>query len=119
MLRSVNDSVRSQLAYFRSIEGLLAADLQTGIDVSTIATEGEASSYIEKVTFTLYSEGVREKERRYQELIERKYLSGLNAEDEVALKAVSEDLSEIDEDFYRPVIERLKHRILDGRSPEH
>jgi hypothetical protein len=110
--RSLNLSLRNQLAYFLIIGQSLAADLQTGIDVSAI-TEGEASSCIAKLTRALYTEGARQKELRYQELIERKYLTGLTDEDEVALRAVTEELSVIDEHFYSSVIERLKNRIVE------
>ena len=107
-LRPLNESLRHQVAYFHAIERFLAVELQTGIDISAIRTEGEASSYIGKLTLTLYSEGVREKELRYQELIERKYLDGLTPADKTALETLTKDLSMIDEGFYRPLIDSLK-----------
>jgi hypothetical protein len=54
-----NHLLQAQLRHFREVEKNLGPEQQTGIDVETIATEGEAAEYIRKVTAALHPAGVR------------------------------------------------------------
>jgi hypothetical protein len=137
-----NELIECQLTDLYQLEKQFAPDSQTGIDITEITTEGEASSYIRRLT-TLNpeltsadetnemsvwrssewrqkmewytSEWRREKEHRYQELIERKYLDGrLSVQDETSLRALTEELSAVDEPYYRPLINSLGDKVRGG-----
>jgi hypothetical protein len=52
-----NALVRAQVKHFAEADKHLPAELQTGIDVASIKTEGEASEYIRKVTAAIHKNG--------------------------------------------------------------
>ncbi len=52
-----NALVRAQVRHFAEADKRLPAELQTGIDVSSIRTEGAASVYIRKVTTAIHKSG--------------------------------------------------------------
>lgn len=56
---SSNALIEAQVKHFAAVESNLPAELQTGIDVGKIATEGEASAYIRKVTEAIHKSGGR------------------------------------------------------------
>jgi len=49
--------------------------------------------------------------RRHGELVDKKFLDGLSAEEENELKAIRVHLDEIDESFYRPMIWQLERYL--------
>lgn len=51
--------IHAQVRHFKEAETQLPEHLQTGMDVATIRTEGEASHYIRKVTKALHESGGR------------------------------------------------------------
>lgn len=51
--------IHAQVRHFKEAEGQLPEQLQTGVDIATIRTEGEASHYIRKVTRALHKSGGR------------------------------------------------------------
>lgn len=51
--------IHAQVKHFKEAESQLPEHLQTGVDVTTIRTEGEASHYIRKVTRALCESGGR------------------------------------------------------------
>jgi hypothetical protein len=61
-LRS-NALVAAAVQHFSEAEKNLPADLRTGIDVASIATEGEAAEYIRKVTEAIHQSGGRKVKR--------------------------------------------------------
>jgi hypothetical protein len=99
-----NTLLQYQVMYFREVEKQLPPEQQTGIDLDSIRTEGESSAYVGMLTATL-------REREYQQLIEKKYTVGLNLQDEIALRDLTNELYALDEPFYRPLIDRLKSRV--------
>jgi hypothetical protein len=54
-----NQLIHAQVRHFKEAETQLPEHLQTGVDVTTIKTEGEASNYIRKVTKALHESGGR------------------------------------------------------------
>ncbi len=52
-----NALVRAQVRHFAEADKHLPAELQTGIDASSVRTEGEASEYIRKVTAAIHKSG--------------------------------------------------------------
>ncbi len=52
-----NALVRAQVRHFAEADKQLPAELQTGIDASSIKTEGEASEYIRRVTTAIHQHG--------------------------------------------------------------
>jgi hypothetical protein len=52
-----NALVLAQVRHFEEAEKGLPADLQTGIDIGSIATEGQAGAYIRKVTEAIHQSG--------------------------------------------------------------
>jgi hypothetical protein len=54
-----NQLIHAQVRHFKEAEAQLPEDLQTGVDVATIMTEGQASHYIRKVTKALHESGGR------------------------------------------------------------
>jgi hypothetical protein len=51
--------IHAQVRHFKEAEGQLPEHLQTGVDIATIRTEGQASHYIRKVTNALHQSGGR------------------------------------------------------------
>lgn len=56
---SKNTLIQAQLKHFADVEKHLPVELQTGIDVRTIQTEGEASAYIRQVTRAIHQNAGR------------------------------------------------------------
>jgi hypothetical protein len=54
-----NQLIHAQVRHFKEAEAQLPEHLQTGVDVATIMTEGQASHYIRKVTKALHESGGR------------------------------------------------------------
>jgi hypothetical protein len=54
-----NRLIGAQVTHFKEVETQLPEHLQTGVDVNTIMTEGQASHYIRKVTKALHTRGAR------------------------------------------------------------
>jgi hypothetical protein len=52
-----NALVRAQVEHFAEADQRLPAELRSGIDASSINTEGEASDYIRKVTTAIHKSG--------------------------------------------------------------
>lgn len=52
-----NALVKAQVKHFEEADKHLPVELQTGIDASSIRTEGEASDYIRKVTVAIHESG--------------------------------------------------------------
>ena len=52
-----NALVLAQVKHFEEAEKNLPQELQTGIDIGSITTEGEASAYIRKVTEAIHKVG--------------------------------------------------------------
>ncbi|HZS54403.1 MAG TPA: hypothetical protein VFA65_08360 [Bryobacteraceae bacterium] len=62
---SKNTLIKHQVEHFHEAEKNLPLELQTGIDITTIKTEGQAGDYIRKVTTAIHkSGGVVEKVRK-------------------------------------------------------
>jgi hypothetical protein len=104
-----NMSLLHQVKHFRELEKRLPPGQQTGMDFGAIKTEGDSGSYTGTLTAVL-------REHQYQKLIERKYTVGLNPHEEIALRDLTNELSGLDEPFYRPLIERLKARMYNRES---
>ncbi len=51
--------IKAQVRHFEEAERNLPPELQTGISVESIRTEGEASQYIRKVTEAIHKNGGR------------------------------------------------------------
>jgi hypothetical protein len=102
-----NTLLRYQVVYFRELEKQLPPEQQTGMDFNSIKTEAESSRYVGLLTVAM-------REREYQELVEKKYSVGLSLQDETALRDLTNELSVLDESFYRPLIESLKSRVYKG-----
>ena len=58
-LLTSNALVRAQVTHFAEAERQLPPELQSGIPVASITTEGEASVYIRKVTEAIHKSGGR------------------------------------------------------------
>ena len=54
---SRNTLVEAQVKHFAEAETNLPPELQTGIDVNSITTEGEAAAYIRKITDAIHKSG--------------------------------------------------------------
>ena len=54
-----NALVLAQVKHFEEADKQLPADLQTGIDINSIRTEGQAAAYIRKVTEAIHKTGGR------------------------------------------------------------
>jgi hypothetical protein len=54
-----NQLIQAQVKHFQEADRQLPPELQTGIDVTAIKTEGEASQYIRKVTRAIHKAGER------------------------------------------------------------
>ncbi len=54
-----NSLIQAQVRHFEEAEKNLPPELQTGIEVGAIKTEGEASQYIRKVTEAIHESGGR------------------------------------------------------------
>ena len=54
-----NPLIAAQVRHFEEAESLLAPELRTGVNVSALRTEGEASDYIRKVTRAIHTGGGR------------------------------------------------------------
>jgi hypothetical protein len=61
-LRS-NALVAAAVQHFAEADKGLPADLRTGVDPASIATEGEAAEYIRKVTMAIHKSGGRKVKR--------------------------------------------------------
>jgi hypothetical protein len=59
-----NQLLQEQIRHFHKREEELAPEQQTGIDIASIATEGEASEYIRKLTAVLHPQGARKEKVR-------------------------------------------------------
>jgi len=55
-----NQLIQAQIWHFREAELGLPPDLQSGIDIASIATEGQASEYIRRVTRAIHQSGGRQ-----------------------------------------------------------
>ncbi len=55
-----NQLVQSQVKHFQEADLGLPPELQTGVDIATILTEGEASEYIRRVTQAIHESGGHE-----------------------------------------------------------
>jgi hypothetical protein len=51
--------IKSQVEHFYEADRNLPPEWQTGVDISTITTEGEAAAYIRKVTEAIHKTGGR------------------------------------------------------------
>lgn len=51
--------IHAQVKHFKEAEAQLPEHLQTGIDIATIKTEGQASHYIGRVTRAIHGSGGR------------------------------------------------------------
>lgn len=51
--------IAAQVKHFKEAEAQLPEHLQTGIDITSIKTEGQASHYIRKVTRAIHESGAR------------------------------------------------------------
>lgn len=49
--------VQAQVRHFQHVEQNLPEELRTGMDASTIATEGQAAAYIREVTRAIHKSG--------------------------------------------------------------
>jgi hypothetical protein len=54
---SKNALLQTQVLHFRHVEGTLPPEEQTGIDVASITTEGQAAGYIRRITLKLHTPG--------------------------------------------------------------
>src|ERR1700744_3920127 len=52
-----NALVKAQVKHFEEADKHLPAELQTGIDIASIKTEGEASDYTRRVTAAIHKSG--------------------------------------------------------------
>ena len=51
--------IKSQLEHFHEADTQLPPEWQTGVDIGTITTEGQAAAYIRKVTEAIHKSGGR------------------------------------------------------------
>jgi len=58
-LLSGNTLVQAQVKHFEEADKQLPPELQTGVDINSIATEGQAAAYIRKVTEAIHKGGGR------------------------------------------------------------
>lgn len=56
---SRNALVQAQVKHFEEADKHLPPELQTGVDIASVTTEGEASAYIRKVTEAIHKSGGR------------------------------------------------------------
>lgn len=56
---SRNTLVQAQVKHFEEADRNLPPELQTGVDINSITTEGQAASYIRKVTEAIHKSGGR------------------------------------------------------------
>jgi hypothetical protein len=56
---SRNTLVQAQVKHFEEADKQLPPELQTGVDINSIKTEGEAAAYIRKVTEAIHKGGGR------------------------------------------------------------
>jgi hypothetical protein len=56
---SKNTLIKNQVEHFYEADKQLPPELQTGVDINTIRTEGQASVYIRKVTEAIHKSGGR------------------------------------------------------------
>jgi|HubBroStandDraft_6_1064221.scaffolds.fasta_scaffold5686412_1 hypothetical protein len=56
---SRNALVQAQVKHFEEADRNLPPDLQTGMDINSITTEGQAAAYIRKVTEAIHKTGGR------------------------------------------------------------
>jgi hypothetical protein len=61
---AANALLKKQVEHFHHVEQRLPPEQQTGIDVTLIKTEGEASAYIRRITAILHPQGAGEKVRK-------------------------------------------------------
>jgi hypothetical protein len=54
---SRNALVQAQVKHFAEADSNLPPELQTGVEIGSITTEGEASAYIRKVTEAIHKSG--------------------------------------------------------------
>lgn len=54
-----NPLIAAQVKHFEEAEKNLPPELQTGIDVNSIRTEGQASDYVRRVTEAIHKSGGR------------------------------------------------------------
>lgn len=52
-----NQLIQSQVTHFHIADLELPPELQTGIDIATVLTEGQAGDYIRQVTQAIHSSG--------------------------------------------------------------
>jgi hypothetical protein len=56
---SRNTLVEAQVRHFAEADKNLPPELQTGIDIASVTTEGQAAAYIRKVTEAIHKSGGR------------------------------------------------------------
>ena len=56
---SRNALVKAQVKHFQEADKNLPPELQTGVDINSITTEGQAAAYIRKVTEAIHNSGGR------------------------------------------------------------
>jgi hypothetical protein len=61
---SKNALIKSQVEHFYEADQNLPLELQTGIDIATVTTEGEAAKYIRRVTQAIHQGGGRKEKVR-------------------------------------------------------
>jgi hypothetical protein len=61
---SKNTLIKSQVEHFHEADLNLPPELRTGIDISTVTTEGEAAKYIRRVTKAIHEGGGRQQKVR-------------------------------------------------------
>lgn len=54
-----NSLLTNQIQHFRKLEKEMPPERQTGVDVASIKTEGEASEYIRKITAILHPQAAK------------------------------------------------------------
>jgi hypothetical protein len=54
-----NQLIQAQVRHFREADRQLPPELQSGVDITAIKTEGEASQYIRSVTRAIHKAGER------------------------------------------------------------
>lgn len=59
-----NALIKSQVEHFHEADQNLPPELQTGINIATVTTEGEAAKYIRRVTHAIHQGGGRKKKAR-------------------------------------------------------
>jgi serine/threonine protein kinase len=102
-LHELNPAVSEQLSLM----------IEAAMDAShrPYSTAAEFAQSLSSAVSEQRPEELRElKERRYQELVDKKFLEGLSHPEQKELGSLFGELSEYDEAFYRPVLRDLRER---------